>query len=174
MEFRQQEIHAKAIAGDEEAFLALMQLHKESLLRTALAFLRNEHDALEALQEVTYRAYKNIKTVKEPSYVKTWLIRIMMNYCHDQLKIRKRFTTDDSEVDTMSTEDISHLEMKEALATLSDEQQRLIYLKYFQDSRIKDIAQSENIPEGTVKSRLHKTMRTLRSYFEDKGGSDYV
>lgn len=174
MEIKTKELHTKAIAGDDEAFLAVMQLHKEALLRTALAFLRNEDEALEALQEVTYRAYKKIRTVKEAGYLKTWLIRIMMNYCQDQLKLRKRFTTDTDNLESASSEDISYMEMREALATLSDEEQRLIYLKYFQESKIKDIAQSENIPEGTVKSRLHKTMRTLRSYFEDKGGGDYV
>ncbi|PID16229.1 RNA polymerase subunit sigma-24 [Sporosarcina sp. P34] len=171
---KEKELHVRAIAGDDEAFLAVMQLHKQSLLRTALAFLRNEDDAIEALQEVTYRAYKKVRTVKEPSYLKTWLIRIMINYCQDQLKLRKRYTVDDSGLETVSAEDISYIELRDALATLSDEEQRLIYLKYFQDSKIKDIAQSENIPESTVKSRLYKTMRTLRSYFEDKGGSDHV
>ncbi|WP_303968916.1 RNA polymerase sigma factor [Sporosarcina ureae] len=174
MEVNEKELHRRAIAGDDDAFLAVMQLYKEPLLRTALAFLRNENDAIEALQEVTYRAYKKIATVKDSNYLKTWLIRIMMNYCQDQLKLRKRFTVDASGLETVSAEDISYLEMREALATLSNEEQRLIYLKYFQEVKIKDIAQSENIPEGTVKSRLHKTMRTLRSYFEDKGGSDHV
>ncbi|PID26322.1 RNA polymerase subunit sigma-24 [Sporosarcina sp. P7] len=171
---KEKELHVKAIAGDDEAFLAVMQLHKQSLLRTALAFLRNEEDAIEALQEITYRAYKKVRTVKEPSYLKTWLIRIMINYCQDQLKLRKRYTVDDSGLETVSAEDISYIELRDALATLSDQEQRLIYLKYFQESKIKDIAQSENIPESTVKSRLYKTMRTLRSYFEDKGGSDHV
>ncbi|PIC68190.1 RNA polymerase subunit sigma-24 [Sporosarcina sp. P21c] len=133
MEMNVKELHRKAIVGDDDAFLAMMQLHKESLLRTALAFLRNENDAIEALQEVTYRAYKKI--------------RIMMNYCQDQLNLRKRFTVDASALETGSTEDISYLEMREALATLSDEEQRLIYLKYFQESNIKDIAQSENTPK---------------------------
>ncbi|HSJ38561.1 MAG TPA: RNA polymerase subunit sigma-24, partial [Planococcus sp. (in: firmicutes)] len=54
------EVARKAAGGDEEAFVSLMQLHKEALLRTALAFLKNEHDALEALQETTYRAFKKI------------------------------------------------------------------------------------------------------------------
>ncbi|WP_233191651.1 RNA polymerase sigma factor [Sporosarcina sp. P18a] len=174
MEIKEKELHVKAIAGDDEAFLAVMQLHKQSLLRTALAFLRNEDDAIEALQEITYRAYKKVRTVKEPSYLKTWLIRIMINYCQDQLKLRKRYTVDDSGLETVSAEDISYIELRDALATLSEQEQRLIYLKYFQESKIKDIAQSENIPESTVKSRLYKTMRTLRSYFEDKGGSDHV
>lgn len=152
----------------------MMQLHKESLLRTAIAFLRNESDAVEALQEVTYRAYKKIRTVKETSYVKTWLIRIMINYCQDQLKFKKRYTSEDVELAIDGQEDFSNLEMCEALATLSAPQQRLIYLKYFQEIKIKDIAQSESIPEGTVKSRLHKTLRMLRAYFEDKGGNDHV
>lgn len=174
MEWEMREIHEKAVAGDDEAFLAMMQLHKEALLRTALAFLRNEHEALEALQEVTYRAYKKIRTVKNPAYVKTWLIRIMMNYCQDQLKERKRLQTDDGLLSIEGKEDTYDVEMKEALAGLSVEEQQLIYLKYFQEVKIKDIAQLENIPEGTVKSRLHKTLRTLRTYFEERGGSGYV
>lgn len=52
------EISKKAIKGDDDAFLEVMQLYKESLLRAALAFLKDEHAAIEALQEVTYRAYK--------------------------------------------------------------------------------------------------------------------
>ncbi|MDN4606603.1 sigma factor [Sporosarcina highlanderae] len=87
----ERELSEKAIGGDDDAFLSLMQFHKEALLRTAIAFLKNDQDALEALQEVTYRAYKKIHTVREPAYVKTWLIRIMMNYCQDQLKRGKRY-----------------------------------------------------------------------------------
>ncbi|AQQ52602.1 RNA polymerase sigma factor [Planococcus lenghuensis] len=167
------ELAQKAIAGDDEAFLAVMQLHKKDLLRTALAFLKNEYEALEALQEVTYRAYKKRRTVKEPAYIKTWLIRIMINYCQDQLKKNKRFISQDRVADTAVTDDFSRLELQEALAILSPEEQQLIYLKYFQDVKIKDLARQEQIPEGTVKSRLHKTLRTLRKHFDDKGGSDH-
>ncbi|REB05249.1 RNA polymerase subunit sigma-24 [Sporosarcina sp. BI001-red] len=167
------EISRKAIAGDEASFLAMMRQYKEDLLRTALAFLKNEHDALEALQEVTVRAYHKIQTVKEPAYAKTWLIRIMINYCQDQLKRQKRFHHDPA-IDSQSTVDDSLLELKEALATLPKKEQQLIYLKYFQDVKIKDIAKIENIPEGTVKSRLHKTLRSLRAYFEDEGGREHV
>ncbi|WP_019415887.1 sigma factor, partial [Paenisporosarcina sp. TG20] len=86
------EIIKQAIAGDDGSFLIVMHNQKEALYRTALAFLKNEHDALEAIQEITYRAYKKIHTVKEPTYMKTWLTRIMMNYCQDQLKKQKRFS----------------------------------------------------------------------------------
>lgn len=168
------EVARKAIKGDEEAFVALMHLHKEALLRTALAFLKNEHEALEALQETTYRAFKKIHTLKEPAYAKTWLIRIMINYCQDQLKKDKRYIRDGKNADSSVSDDLSQLELQEALSTLSPSEQQLIYMKYFQDVKIKDIAAIEKIPEGTVKSRLHKTLRTLRSHFEGKGGIDHV
>ncbi len=164
----------RAIRGDEESFVALMHIHKEALLRTAYAFLKNEHDALEALQETTYRAFKNIHTLKEPAYAKTWLIRIMMNYCQDQLKKDKRFVRDGASNETSVTDNLTQLELQEALSTLSPAEQQLVYMKYFQEVKIKDIAALEKIPEGTVKSRLHKTLRTLRSHFEDKGGVNHV
>lgn len=168
------EIAKRAIAGDDESFLLVMQNNKDALYRTAFAFLKNEHDALEAMQEVTYRAYKKMHTVKEPSYVKTWLTRIMMNYCQDQIKKKKRFTKNEA-LNEISTDNRSvQLELQEALQKLSEQEQQLVYMKYFQDTKIKDIAVIENIPEGTVKSRLHKIMKTLRQHLTEKGEMDHV
>lgn len=168
------EVIKKAIKGDDDAFLLVMQLYKDSLYRTALAFLKNEQDALEAIQEVTYRAYKKIHSIKEPTYTKTWLTRIMMNYCQDQIKINKRFTNNEQLDNQITTSNFAHIELQEALETLNSEDQQLVYLKYFQDVKIKDIATLEKIPEGTVKSRLHKIMKNLRQHFTEKGEVDHV
>ena len=164
----------RAIAGDDESFLLVMQINKEALYKTALAFLKNEHDALEAIQEVTYRAYKKIHTVKEPTYMKTWLTRIMMNYCQDQLKKKKRFLNSEQVNEKPEKSETVQLELQEALNKLSEQEQQLIYMKYFQNAKIKDIALMENIPEGTVKSRLHKIMKTLREHLNEKGEMDHV
>lgn len=79
----------RAIKGNDDAFVKLIGRYKLDLYRTALSYLRNEEEALEAIQEVTYRAYKNIGTVRDAQFVKTWLIRIMINYCIDQLNMKK-------------------------------------------------------------------------------------
>ncbi|MER2236607.1 MAG: sigma factor, partial [Psychrobacillus sp.] len=76
----------KAITGDDDAFLQLMQIHRDVLYKTAFIYLKNEHDVLEALQEVTFRAYTKRHQVKEPSFFQTWLVRILLNYCMDTLK----------------------------------------------------------------------------------------
>lgn len=170
----EEEVAKKAIKGDDQAFLQVMQLYKDTLYRTAFAFLKNEHDALEAMQEITFRAYQKIHTVKEPSYMKTWLVRIMMNYCQDQLKQSKRYSSSEMLQEIGFSEDTSHLEMNEAIASLSNGEQQLIFLKYFQNTKIKEIAELEKIPEGTVKSRLHKALKSLRNFLSEKGDADHV
>ncbi|MFJ7973682.1 sigma-70 family RNA polymerase sigma factor [Psychrobacillus sp. NPDC096389] len=160
----------KAIKGDEEAFLTLMHTYEEVLYRTAFSYLKSEGDALEAIQEVTYRAYKGIKTVKEPAYFKTWLIRIMMNYCQDVIKKSNREVLEERILNIQGvTEDFTFLELEEALLNLSAYERELLHLKYFEDVKIKDIAVMWNTPEGTIKTRLHKALRTLRAGFEEKG-----
>lgn len=174
MDERERELSKLAVAGDDEAFLAILQLHKETLLRTALAFLKNEHAAIEALQEVTYRAYKKIHTVKEPAFLKTWLTKIMINYCQDQIKKNQRYISNERLKEPTALDNYALLEIQDILSHLSKEEQQLIYLKYFQDLKIKEIATLEKVPEGTIKSRLHKTLNILRGYFKEKGERDYV
>lgn len=98
----------------------------------------------------------------------------MINYCQDQVKRKNRIISDKQLYDVSVHQNQSLIELKEALGMLSCEDQQLIYLKYFQNTKIKEIAAMENIPEGTVKSRLHKVLKTLRLYFKEKGASDHV
>ena len=160
----------RAIKGDDDAFLSLILTHREALFRTALAYLKNEGDALEAVQEVTFRAYEKIHTLRKPKYAKTWLIRIMMNYCRDVLHKQRRFVFDEEfMLQHGISEDYTYLEVEEALAQLSDEQRELIYMRYLHEIKIKDIAEMTSIPESTVKTRLYKALKSLRLYFEGKG-----
>ena len=168
------EIAKKAIQRDEQAFLQLMQVHKAALYRTAYAFLKNEHEAIEAMQEVTFRAYQKIHTVNEPKYIKTWLVRIMINYCQTQLKKNRRFISGEVLQELRYDENSSYLEIDEAISSLSEKEQQLIHMKYYQDSKIKEIAKIENIPEGTVKSRLNKALKSLRIFLSEKGGANHV
>ena len=88
--------------GNSEAFIQLLETQKGQIYRIAFAYLKNEQDALEAIQEVTFRAFKNIRKLKEPKYFSTWLTRIMINYCIDELKRKKRFLISDSKAQTGS------------------------------------------------------------------------
>lgn len=159
----------RAIAGDESAFLQLLKKYEQTMYRMAYAYLKNEHDAIEAVQEATYRSLKKIHTLKEPAYFGTWLVRILLNICHDMHEKNLHFDLQqDIEI---KGEEPNHtrFEMTEAIMKLSKPQQELIFLKYFQDYRNQDIATIQNIPEGTVKSRLHAALKKLKLYFTEKG-----
>ncbi|MQR96010.1 sigma-70 family RNA polymerase sigma factor [Fictibacillus phosphorivorans] len=165
----------KAIKGSDEAFLQLIQTYKIDLYKTALSFLRNEEEALEAIQEVTYRAYKNIKKLKNEVYFKTWLIRIMINYCNDQLKHKKRVVMNDEMLNSLGvSENHTQLELKDAMLDLDDRSREVLTLKYFNDVKIKDIATIMQCPEGTVKTWLNKALRALREKLDEKGGNLHV
>ncbi|WP_040228429.1 sigma-70 family RNA polymerase sigma factor [Bhargavaea cecembensis] len=165
------ELARRAAERDPDAFLGLMELHKAALYRTAFAFLKDEHAAVEAVQEVTARAFRSIHRLRNPEYAKTWLTRIMINYCQDELKRKGREPATDRLPDVDGSDRHVRLELDEALESLPDPSRRLIHLKYFEDLKIREIAEMEQIPEGTVKSRLHHSLRQLREFFAGKGGS---
>ena len=162
------DIVEKAIKRDEQALLQVLESYEDIMYRTAFAYLKNEHDAIEAIQETTYRCFKNIHKLKEPRYVGTWLVRILLNVCHDMHKKKSRIELRGTLEDEGSYYDSPKLEIAEAIAQLPLEQQQLIFLKYFQDLKNIEIASVQNIPEGTVKSRLHTALRKLRHYFSDR------
>lgn len=171
MEF-EVELAKQAIQGNDDAFLQLMYQYKVDLYKTALAFLRNEGEALEAIQEVTYRAYKNVRTLREPAFFKTWLIRIMINYCHNELAKGKRVMYDNESLERVEAVfDDSSFEIEEALLKLDERSRELLILKYFHGYKIKEIAKQFRCPEGTIKTWLNKALKSFRENLDEKGGS---
>ncbi|WP_254660155.1 sigma-70 family RNA polymerase sigma factor [Lysinibacillus xylanilyticus] len=165
----EQALVKRAMAGDELAFLQLLNQYEQTMYRMAFAYLKNEHDAIEAVQEATYRSLKKIHTVKESAYFGTWLVRILLNICHDMREKSKRLDLQEN-IDIGNTaSNHERFEMTDIITKLPKEQQELIFLKYFQDYKNQDIAALQNIPEGTVKSRLHGALKKLKLYFMEKG-----
>ncbi|MCM3359077.1 sigma-70 family RNA polymerase sigma factor [Psychrobacillus sp. MER TA 171] len=158
----------KAITGDDDAFLQLMQIHRDVLYKTAFIYLKNEHDVLEALQEVTFRAYTKRHQVKEPSFFQTWLVRILLNYCMDTLKKQGNLLSLNEDVE--KEQQSSNQDLMLALRELPSAQRELIHLKYFNDLKVSEIARRLQIPEGTVKSRLHHTLKKIRVFMGERGG----
>lgn len=164
------ELARQAIAGNEAAQLKLLKLYETQMYRVAYSYLRNEHDVRDAVQEMYYLAFKHMHTVKSPEYFKTWLVRIVINTCNQQIRKQKRIVITDELPERSATFKDELFEMNDVLMQLPIEQQELIHLKYFKDLKNSEIAAAQNIPEGTVKSRLHKTLKKLRTIIEGGRG----
>lgn len=163
-------ITKKDFRNNDDAFICLITRYRTDLYRTALAFLKNKDSALEAIQEVTFRAYKKRKQLRDVSYVKTWLIRVMINYCNDVIKKEKNLT-DDRLLETKATYDnTNYIWLEEAIRQLTQDDQTLIYLKYFHEMTFAELAQQMDLPESTIKTRLYRTVAELKHDLADEGG----
>ncbi len=152
----------KAKKGDDQAFYELMMAHKEQLYRIAFSYLKNDTDSLEAIQEVTFRAFKQIKKLKKTSYFSTWLIRILINYCIDELKRKQKVVVELQEQKT-EQEPESRIAIETAVSQLKPHFQHVIHLRYFQDLTIPEIALILEKPEGTIKTWLHKALLEMKT-----------
>ena len=157
----------QAINGDEHAQIQLLQIYEGAMYKVAFSYMRNEHDAYDALSEMTIQALKNMYKVKSPEYLKTWLVRIVINTCLQMKRKQKNIVITES-LPEQPTQFQELFSLNDAISKLSVEQQELIHLKYFRDLKNSEIASIQQIPEGTVKSRLHSTLRKLKSILREE------
>lgn len=139
---------SEAQRGDDDAFYQLIYLHKEKLYKVAYAFLRNEADALEAIQEATCRAYLKLSQLRQPEYIATWLTRIVIHVCMDEQKRKKRWYLIPSDLDNrvsgeplLIDQSATRLHLEDALSRLTPLHRHVIILKYFEDLTIPEIAE---------------------------------
>ena len=157
----------KAKKGDDEAFYKLMLNHKEKLYRIALSYLKNEVDAVEAIQETTYRAYKQLKKLKEPKFFSTWLIKILINFCIDEQKHKQKQIVQLQKEEVINeVEPSSKIELERVITKLQPHFQHVVILKYFHDLTVPEIAKVLEKPEGTIKTWLHKALLEMKNRME--------
>lgn len=159
----------KAKKGNDEAFYELISRNKEKLYRIAYRYFGNECDSLEAIQEITYRAYVNIHKIKNNNYFDTWITRILINYCNDEIKRKKRVTNIYKEVSGSNSMDTDKIDIDNALKQLNENYKTTIILKYFEDYTIRDISETMNKPEGTIKTWLNRGLKNLKVILNKDG-----
>ncbi len=167
---------AAARDGDDEAFYELVRSGKERLYRIAYAYLKNESDALEAIQEATCRAYVQLRKLKEPRYFHTWFTRILIHCCIDERKRRRRVIPV-RELPEPLAHDLSlddRIGLSVEIDRLAPKYRHIIILKYYEDMTLTDISSLLEKPEGTIKTWLNKALKQLRSAYGRKGGGEYA
>lgn len=161
----------KAQKGDDKAFMKLFQQYEEDIYRMAYVYLKNESDALDVVQEVAYRSFKKIDTLKNPNYLKTWLIRIAITCSIDLIRKNKKVVQlkpEHQEAISVEDEDLPlSLTLQELLEQLNEEEKSIILLKYYEGYSFQEIADILNIPLGSAKSVLYRTLGKLRKQFKE-------
>lgn len=143
--------------------------------RLAYSYVRNEPDALDIVQESAYKAMRDCRSVQNDAYLGTWLYRIVINTALEFLRKHKREDTVEEVTEPLTvvgdyTSELSQLhskwELEEMLAHLNDQEKTILILRFFEDRKLEDIAQITGENLNTVKARLYRALRKMRSEAE--------
>jgi RNA polymerase sigma-70 factor (ECF subfamily) len=171
----------RARAGDKKALEDLLYENCNSLYAYLLRLTMNEDIAKDISQEVMVKAILNIKGFKGRSKFSTWLISIASNSYKDFLRKNKRLSqipvdnlsiraSDDPEKDLISKDRMSQL--REALLKLPEEKRMVFILKHRYGYSYKEIGKIVKCPVGTVRSRLHYCIKSLKESLTEKDDID--
>ena len=134
----------------------------EQLYRLAITYVKNEQDAMDVVQESAYKAMKNAGQVKEETYIKTWLWRIVINTSLDMCKKQKRIVSGVFIPEEAKEDVYKDWDMLAALEELEERERTIVILKYFEEWKIDDIADLLKENPNTVKSILYRSLKKLK------------
>ena len=153
----------KAQQQDAEAFIQLMEMHKESMYKIAHSYLKRDADIADAMQETILDCFEKIQTLKDPNYFKTWLIRILINNCNDIIRKESKVCLlehyEGLEIEAVA-EDLT--EFRELLNSIDEKYRTILILYYVEGYRIREIAGLLDMNESTVNSRLRRSRMMLK------------
>ena len=144
---------------------------EETLYYTALSYVKNKDDALDAIQEAVCQAYLSIHQLKHPEYFSTWLTKILIRECYKIVKKKQRMIPFDEKellkrVDYKTVPTQSTQTLKELVYQLEEPYQSVLILFYYHDLPIKQISETMNIPVNTVKTHLRRGKKQLKKQLE--------
>ena len=169
---------------DERAFRELLELHRDRVYNITFRMLGNRAEAEDVAQEVFISVFKTIDQFREESKFSTWLYRVAVNHCKNRIKyLARRHDKKREELDETSHQangavhgvpvrdpqpdralEGAQMErlLQEAIGNLDDDHRIVVVLRDIEDLSIEEICDITGLPDGTVKSRLHRARLALR------------
>ena len=177
----ERELIDRAQSGDTSCFDRLVEAHHSTLYNAAYRMLGDSSSAADATQVALVRAWEALSSFRGDSAFTTWLYRIVMNVCLDEIRRRRgqpvSLVAEDAEEDELEERDIPdesdepgmRAEQRErqeivqaAIGRLPEDYRAIIVLYDIRGLSYQDISVALEIPLGTVKSRLNRARNALR------------
>ncbi len=171
--------------GDTEAFEELVHRHRDKIYARAMMMMRNEDEALDLSQEAWVKAWQRLHQFQGDSSFATWMTRIVINLCLDQIRRQKKMRAESIEQieeeaggveRQMPVEHVNPIEglekeelrkrIDEAMGKLTEAHRTVLVLHEFQGMEYKEIARKVGISIGTVMSRLFYARRRMASLLQ--------
>ena len=154
------------LAGDRSGFLDLLLPLVPAGQRLAYAMLQNAHDAEDAVQEATLKAWRAVDRVREGSPLRPWFLTIVANECRQRRRNRWWSVTKMADLVEIASsgpeanEDIA--ELRSALRRLPSGMRLTLVLRYYLDLPFDEIGRVLKCSPQAAKSRTHRALAKLR------------
>lgn len=183
----EKELIRRAKNGEKSAFEEIIGLYEKKVFSTIYYMVKNEHEVEDIVQEVFVKIYKNLKNFKEESSLYTWIYRITINVCIDEIKKKKnviyideKLQTDEGEVefqledeskgpDELAEDEELKRKLTECIRKLPVDQSTMIILRDIKGFTYMEIAEMTKMNLGTVKSKINRARASLKRILEETG-----
>lgn len=139
--------------------------NQKYLYRVAISYVKNKDDAFEIVQNTICKSLLSFKSIKDLDLLKPWITRILVNNCIDFFNQNKKYVLNDdilNESIEHSSNILDKIILEKAMNKLSPKFKAIIILRFFEDFKIKDIANILDMNESTVKTNLYKALKILK------------
>ena len=154
-----------------EAFTEAVIRMTPTLYRIARGQLLIEADQQDAVQEAIRRSWEKRNSLKNERYLQTWVIRILLNVCHDTQRYGKReFPMEELPEQPLEAPD--YTDLRNALFRLKDKERIPVILHYIEGYDVKHVAEILKIPVNSVKTRFKRARAHLRDILNEEALED--
>lgn len=171
------ELIQRALNGDMNAWGEIVRCYKDAVFGIAIGILGNPADAEDAAQDAFIRAYEGLHTFHLDKRFSTWIFAVTANICKNKLRRERlfaplkhiaRLTKGSDPAQQLAQQERTQI-IREAIDQLKPAYRMPLVLRYYAELDYKEIAEVLGLPEGTVKTRLHRAKAELKHILEQKG-----
>ncbi len=156
----------RAKGGDKEALIQLIMSQKQDYYSLAYVYMKNQEDALDAMEDMILKLYENIKKLKEEHAFYSWSKTILVNCCKYNLRKKNKVLLlkdlPEGSYEEAFSDKEEKIVLEENLEKLNSKYQEVLKLRYYLDMDYETIAMVLKVPLGTVKSRIHTGLQKLK------------
>jgi len=161
--------------GDAAAFGLLVEQWQGRFVACARRLTGDGHAAHDVVQDTWAAIIDRLRALQDPQAFASWAFRILRNKCTDwhRANARRERANRTAARELRSKGDTAGADsLEDALAILPEKQRSAVVLYYWDGFSVPEIAEIEEAPVGTVKSRLYHARETLRRFLEEEGNNE--
>jgi RNA polymerase sigma-70 factor, ECF subfamily len=162
----------RARTGDRDAFGTIAASSIDRLYGIAVRVVHDRDQAEDAVQSTLLKAWRDLSSLRDSARFDAWLYRLLLRACYDEARTQRSFVANISvvSVEPGEADDSGRFadrdQLDRAFRRLPVEQRMVVVLHHYEGMPLTEVAEVLAIPVGTVRSRLHYALRTLRAAVE--------